>query len=103
MQVAFGPGATSSSIRTYGVPGGENAGRSSRSQIKDSIDDDGKIISSSLSTVKEDRTIDSLPDAADALPLKAKKAFREPWVMCFIYEPLSLFFPICFSLSIPIR
>ncbi|KAF2311688.1 hypothetical protein GH714_025980 [Hevea brasiliensis] len=90
VQVAFGPGTTSTSLRKYGVPRDENAGNSSRSEIKDSIDDDGKIISSSLSTVTEDGSIDSPSDAIAALPLKIKKDYRQPWDYKDTYYPTTL-------------
>lgn len=83
MQVAFGPGATSStSIRQFGVPRGENYGGSSRTGIKDStdVDDDGKIVTSLSSTANEDGAITWPSDAGDALPLKIKRDYKEPWV-----------------------
>ncbi|XP_002510979.2 DNA-directed RNA polymerase III subunit rpc4 [Ricinus communis] len=88
VQVAFGPGATSStSIRTFGVSKGENPVSSG---IKDSTDDDGKIVISSLSTDKEDEIINCASEDIDALPLKIKKDYREPWDYDRTYYPTTL-------------
>ncbi|KDP22444.1 hypothetical protein JCGZ_26275 [Jatropha curcas] len=91
VQVAFGPGAApSTSIRKYGVPGCENAGSSSRLDIKDSDNDDRRIVVSSLSTAEEDGASKYHSEAIGVLPLKIKKDYREPWDYNHTYYPTTL-------------
>ncbi|KAJ8752858.1 hypothetical protein K2173_008593 [Erythroxylum novogranatense] len=89
VQVAFGPGATSSSaIRSYGVNRNESTGRSSITGSDIVDDEDGKTVNSS--TANEDRTIPSTSDTMDALPVKIKKDYIEPWDCHHTYYPTTL-------------
>lgn len=110
-QVAFGPGATTSSstIRSFGVP--KNGGsKSSSSCLELKSSDDGEILS--LLPFKKDETDVSFEDATDASTLLGKNEYREPWVrnpfadlslshslsLCiylYIYGRLSMCFVFC--------
>lgn len=91
VQVAFGPGAASasSSIRTYGVPKVGNSSR--KNNIEPEISDDEESILPLPVDVEEDGMIfdqkseDGTPESAMAtnavVLTKAKKDYREPWVI----------------------
>ncbi|CAK7355894.1 unnamed protein product [Dovyalis caffra] len=83
VQVAFGPGAPSPSllIRKYNVPGHEKTG-SSWPGTEDTMDDDGKIVLPP-STAR-------LDGATNALSLKGKKQYKEPWNYHRTYYPNTL-------------
>ncbi|KAL5812633.1 hypothetical protein ACOSQ3_027583 [Xanthoceras sorbifolium] len=87
VQVAFGPGAPSSpSIRVFGVRKDGNSAKGSESGLKHSTSDD-RIVISSLSTAKGDG---SEASSSDALALKVKKEYREPWNYAHTYYPTTL-------------
>ncbi|KAI9160511.1 hypothetical protein LWI28_008810 [Acer negundo] len=90
VQVAFGPGASSSSstIRTFGVrKDGNSAKGTTGSGLKHSTSDDRHIVISSSSTAKEEG---SGARSSNALPLKVKKDYREPWDYAHTYYPTTL-------------
>uniref|UniRef100_A0A2P2JCM0 DNA binding protein n=2 Tax=Rhizophora mucronata TaxID=61149 RepID=A0A2P2JCM0_RHIMU len=88
VQVAFGPGATSS-LRKYGLPRVGDAGGSSRSDVKDSIDNDLKIVTSS-STANKDQITACPSDAIEEFPEKNQKDYIEPWDYNHTYYPTTL-------------
>ncbi|XP_050225565.1 uncharacterized protein LOC126675039 [Mercurialis annua] len=88
VQVAFGPGATSStSIRTFGAPKGKNTVKPG---FNESSVGDGSVVISSLSTANEDGTTNFDLGDNEALPLKIKKDYREPWDYNQTYYPTTL-------------
>ncbi|GAV89032.1 RNA_pol_Rpc4 domain-containing protein [Cephalotus follicularis] len=90
VQVAFGHGATSTSIRTFGPRRDVSTVKSSASELKDSTSNDEKIFKSSPSSVNEDGVIPYSSDATVALPLKIKKDHKEPWDYRHSYYPTTL-------------
>ena len=88
VQVAFGPGASSSSpsIRTFGVRKDGNSAKGTGSGLKHSTSDDRQIVISSSSTAKEGG---SGARSSNALAQKVKKDYREPWVRIFHHACLS--------------
>ncbi|KAK3221091.1 hypothetical protein Dsin_015061 [Dipteronia sinensis] len=89
VQVAFGPGASSSSssIRTFGVRKDGNSAKGTGSGLKHSTSDDRQIVISSSSTAKEEG---SGARSSNALALKVKKDYREPWDYSHTYYPTTL-------------
>ncbi|XP_028105679.1 uncharacterized protein LOC114304722 [Camellia sinensis] len=93
VQVAFAHGgASSTSIRTYGIPREGNSGKINGSGLKDSaVDDDDEQIHFSLpSTAKPDGNTGSSVNAADAFYQKKQKDYREPWDYHHTNYPISL-------------
>ncbi|KAI8007956.1 DNA-directed RNA polymerase III subunit RPC4 [Camellia lanceoleosa] len=93
VQVAFAHGgASSTSIRTYGIPREGNGGKSNGSGLKDSAadDDDEQLLFSLPSTAKPDGNPGSSVNAADALYQKKQKDYREPWDYHHTNYPISL-------------
>lgn len=90
MQVAFGPGATSSnSIQTLGVPGVEDSGKGSSTRKKGS-GDNVELKPSSYDTTMADSTGFEIMDTTDGMvqPQKYKGVYKEPWVRFFVTCPL---------------
>ncbi|KAK2653481.1 hypothetical protein Ddye_013337 [Dipteronia dyeriana] len=89
VQVSFGPGASSSSssIRTFGVRKDGNGAKGTGSRLKHSTSDDRQIVISSSSTAKEEG---SGSRSSNALALKVKKDYREPWDYAHTYYPTTL-------------
>ncbi|XP_038879339.1 DNA-directed RNA polymerase III subunit rpc4-like [Benincasa hispida] len=86
VQVAFGPGAasTSSSIRTYGVPKVENSSR--KNDIEPDVDEDEEFILPLPMDVEENgkifdkKTKDGIAESSSsAIVTKTKKDYKEPW------------------------
>ncbi|PON53135.1 DNA-directed RNA polymerase III subunit RPC [Trema orientale] len=74
-QVAFGPGASSSSIRSYGVPKDGGTSQSSNLDLKGS--DHGQI-PLPLTSENSD-TVASVRDSTNVSTRIGKKEYREPW------------------------
>ncbi|KAK0597871.1 hypothetical protein LWI29_029358 [Acer saccharum] len=89
VQVAFGPGASSSSssIRTFGVRKDGYSAKGTGSGLKHSTSDDRQIVISSSSTAKEEG---SGARSSNAIALKVKKDYREPWDYAHTYYPTTL-------------
>lgn len=90
VQVAFGPGAesTSSSIRTYGVPKVENGSR--KNDIEPEVDEDEEFVLPVARDVNEDgkyfdkKTKDGITESSSsAMETKTKRDYKEPWVISF--------------------
>ncbi|CAK9325005.1 unnamed protein product [Citrullus colocynthis] len=90
MQVAFGPGAasTSSSIRTYGVPKVENSSR--KNDIEPEVDEDDEFILPLPMNVEEDGKIfDKIAEDGSAI-VTTTKDYKEPWDYHNSYYPTTL-------------
>ncbi|KAA0044650.1 DNA-directed RNA polymerase III subunit rpc4-like [Cucumis melo var. makuwa] len=97
VQVAFGPGAesTSSSIRTYGVPKVENGSR--KNDIEPEVDEDEEFVLPVAMDVNEDgkffdkKTKDGIAESSSsAMVTKTKRDYKEPWDYQNSYYPTTL-------------
>ena len=74
-QVAFGGGATTTSIRSFGVPRAERASKRSNEGLKSS--DDEQIPTPLPSKIAETSLFEEVADSST--PVR-KREYREPWV-----------------------
>ncbi|KAF8008654.1 hypothetical protein BT93_K2348 [Corymbia citriodora subsp. variegata] len=91
VQVAFGPGASSSAsaIRTFGVPKEERNDQNSGPRLRSYAAAKGQTISPPI-VAKTDATDATMEDATAEVPRKSKKEYKEPWDFHHSYYPTTL-------------
>ncbi|KAL0292991.1 UNVERIFIED_CONTAM: DNA-directed RNA polymerase III subunit RPC4 [Sesamum calycinum] len=90
VQVAFSHGVAATTIRTFGKPRERTGDRADAADSNESPINDGQNLITSISTAGTEGVDENTASSADAIVVKKKREYKEPWDYKHSYYPTTL-------------